>query len=154
MNLPAENMDYSLTITRDFNATPDTLFRAWTDPKQLMQWFGPAGVTTTEARVDLKVGGSYRLVMKEPDGKRHTPHGEYREVDPPKRLVFTWMLDGSDCEGSQGEYAETVVTIEFQTARSGTRLVLTHDFLPSANSRTAHQMGWDGCLDSLTAMLS
>jgi uncharacterized protein YndB with AHSA1/START domain len=64
------------------------------------------------------------------------------------------MLDGSDCEGSQGEFAETVVTIEFQTTRSGTRLVLTHDFLPSANSRTAHQMGWDGCLDSLTAMLS
>jgi uncharacterized protein YndB with AHSA1/START domain len=148
-------MDYSLTITRDFNAAPNTLFQAWTDPNKLMQWFGPAGVTTIEAHVDLKVGGSYRLVMQEADGKRHTPHGEYREIDPPKRLIFTWVLDDdSDCDGSEGEFAETVVTVEFQTVGSGTRLVLTHDFLPSDNSRAAHQMGWDGCLDSLSRMVS
>jgi uncharacterized protein YndB with AHSA1/START domain len=132
----------AITITRDFNATPDILFQAWTEPIQLMQWFGPAGVTTIEAHIDLKVGGSYRLDMQEPDGKRHTPHGEYREIDPPKRLVLTWVLDDdSDCDGSGGDFTETVVTVEIQTVGSGTRLVLTQDFLPSDNSRAAHQMG-------------
>jgi uncharacterized protein YndB with AHSA1/START domain len=68
-------------------------------------------------------------------------------------ILESWILDGQDCDGSEGEYAETVVTIEFHDLGSATRLVLTHDFLPSEKSKEAHSMGWKGCLEHLEAYL-
>lgn len=154
MNLPASDITHtSLSITRLFKAPPEEVFKAWTDPAALTQWFGPHGVTTTDAEVDLRVGGKYQFSMQEDDGTRHHPNGEYRVIDPPKKLVFTWILDGDGCSGSDGHYTETQVTIELEDVDGSCRLTLTHDFLPSEASKEAHDMGWTGSLDRLHNMV-
>jgi uncharacterized protein YndB with AHSA1/START domain len=154
MTLPATDIqNYTLSLTRDFNASREKVFQAWTDPEVLSKWFGPKGVMTESAQIDLRVGGKYEYKLKLPDGTIATHQGEYREIDPPNKLVFTGILDGQGCSGSAGQYAETVVTIEFQEKGDATRLVLTHDFLPSEESRESHAFGWDGSFDCLAEVL-
>jgi len=81
----------SLTIVRQFNATPKQVWKAWTDPQALKQWFAPSdefAVPVTEA--DVRIGGRYHITMRSPDGEEHDVSGVYREVVPDKKLVFTW----------------------------------------------------------------
>ena len=154
MNQPAVNIQtYQIVMTREFNAPWDTVFRAWTEPAMLKKWFGPEGVNTIAAEVDLRVGGRYQLTMQEPDGTTIVLGGTYRDIDPPGKLVFTWVLDGQSCEGSEGQHAETVVTLDFEDLGSTTRLTLTHDFLPSESSKEGHTMGWTGSLDRLATVV-
>jgi uncharacterized protein YndB with AHSA1/START domain len=148
-----EVKSHTLTLTRDFEADRSRLFQAWTDPEMLKQWFGPPGVLTLDAHVDLRVGGEYRLTLQEPGGATIVHGGVYQTVDPPDRLVFTWVLEDQGCEGSEGLFAETRVSLSFEARGSGSRLVLTHDFLPTQASRAAHAEGWVGSLDRLEETL-
>ena len=155
MSLPATDIQsYTLSLTRDFNAPREKVFQAWTDPEILVKWFGPQGVTTESAQIDLTVGGKYQFTLRLPDGQIATHQGEYREIDPPNKLVFTGILDGQGCEGSAGLYAETVISIEFEDMGSATRLILTHDFLPSETSKESHSFGWNGSFDRLAEILA
>ena len=150
MNMPATKIQaYQLSLDRDFNVPPEKVFQAWTEPEILARWFGPDGAAIQSAEIDLQIGGEYRLTLKEPDGSVAVLHGKYRKIDPPHDLVFTWILDGQACAGSDGQYAETVVTLAFQDQGGATRLVLTHDFLPTEESRDGHFMGWTDSLESL-----
>jgi uncharacterized protein YndB with AHSA1/START domain len=142
-----------LSLRRTFNATPERLFRAWTQAEQLVKWFGPEGVTTEVAEVDLKVGGAYRVVMRTPQGNLVVHHGVYREIQPNQKLVFTWILDGQHCEGSEEEYCETVVTIYFNENEGATELVIIHDFLPTEKARDNHEFGWNGCFECLEKLV-
>lgn len=146
--------NYTLSLTREFSASPEKVFQAWTDPDILVKWFGPKGVATDSAQIDLKIGGEYHFTLKLPDGKIVDHHGEYREIDPPNKLVFTGILDGQGCAGSEGVFAETLVTVEFQDLGGATRLVLTHDFLPTEDSRDSHSFGWNGSFDCLAEVLA
>lgn len=120
MNMPATQIqDYTLSLNRDFNAPPEKVFQAWTDPRIMARWFGPDGAEVQSAEIDLEVGGEYRLTLKEPDGSVAVLHGAYREIDPPRKLIFTWILDGQACEGSAGLHAETVVTLVFEDQGGG-----------------------------------
>jgi len=148
-----EVQDYRLSITREFNAPREKVFKAWTDPELLVKWFGPKGVSTESAQIDLRVGGTYQFELKLPDGTTAHHRGEYREIDPPKKLVFTGILDGQGCEGSAGVYAETLVTIELEDTGGSTRLILTHEFFPNAASKDSHSMGWNGSFDRLEEVL-
>ncbi len=155
MSLPATDIQsHTLSLTRDFNAPREKVFQAWTDPEILMKWFGPKGVTTESAQIDLTVGGKYQFTLRLPDGQIATHQGEYREIDPPNKLVFSGILDGQGCEGSAGLYAETVITIEFQDMGSSTRLTLTHDFLPTEESKESHSFGWNGSFERLAEVLA
>lgn len=154
MNMPATDIqNLTLSLTREFNAPREKVFQAWTDPAILTQWVGPKEVQTTAAEVDLKVGGKYRFTMQESEGNVIDHGGEYRIIDPPAKLVFTWVLDGQSCAGSEGQYAETLVTLDFEDLGTSTRLTLTHEFLPSEASREGHEMGWRSSLDCLEAVL-
>ena len=144
----------TLAITREFDAPCEKVFKAWTDPGALKKWFGPPGVATQSASVDLRVGGVYQLTMVPSDGDPVIHHGRYRLIEPPHKLVFTWILEGQACEGSDGETAETLVTIVFHDLGSTTRVELIHEFLPSEKSKEGHTMGWNGSLDRLTVMLA
>ena len=77
-----------LRLERHFAASPEAVFRAWTDPEALAAWFGPQGGETRKVAVDLRPGGRYSLEMIEPDGV-HPLSGVYQEVAPPERLVMT-----------------------------------------------------------------
>ena len=152
MNTQAiENKFYTLELKRDLNAPVQDVFRAWTDPNALLKWFGPQGVNCESADVDLVVGGTYRLTLDPPDGERTVVHGTYREIEPPHRLVFTWVLDDQGCAGSADVLAETLVTITLEALGATTRLTLTQTLLPTDASRDSHTQGWQGCLDSLAS---
>ena len=144
----------SLYIQRVFDCDRETLFNAWTRSDTLCKWFAPEGVATEAAEVDLRIGGSYCLTLRLPDGEKVQHYGHYREIDAPEKLVFTWMLDGQGCDGSKTEITETLVTVEFREQGKQTEVSLTHEFFLSDKAKEMHALGWYGCLDSLHRLFS
>ncbi len=156
MEKPVSSKSCSLQITRNYTASPEAVFQAWTDPKALMQWFAPSDTFTTPvAEVNLVVGGSYRIQMKDPSGHLHTVGGVYREISRPDRLVFTWAWEGGGrCdELTEIEMSETLVTVEFHQTDTGTELKLIHEQLSTEESRAKHEQGWGGCLTGLEKLV-
>lgn len=82
----------SVVIARIIKAPRERVFKAWTDPKQMAQWWGPAVFTTPVCEMDVRPGGLYRIVMRSPDGVDYPLKGVYREVVEPERLVMTMDL--------------------------------------------------------------
>ena len=133
-------MTTSLRVSQRIRADPLRLFRAWTEPEQLMGWWRMEanGWAFAGASIDLRVGGRYRLAMTSPDGKTHAAVGEYREVQPPTRLAFTW-----NWEDAAHRVGETLVTVEFRDAGDDTtEVVLTHERFADAARVAGHESGW------------
>ncbi len=137
----------SLVVRRTIAASAERLFGAWTDPKQLADWWGPLGVTCEGAEVDLRVGGSYRISNRLPDGRVVWISGTYEIVDPPRKLVYSWRL--ADATGSVER-----VTVRFDPKKDGTEVTVLHERVADAETKTQHEQGWHGCLDSLAKHLS
>lgn len=150
-----------LMLRRVFQAPRERVFKAWTEPEALQAWFGPDEFCTTEAEVDLQVGGRYLFKMELADGTLVEHGGVYREIVPPERLVFTWELGGELGGESGGAYCagadapvETLVTVTFVARGAATEVVLRHEKLPSETVREGHRKGWTGCFDSFAAHLA
>jgi len=133
----------SLEIKRVINAPPSRVYAAWTDPEQLKQWWGPKEVKTRNFSADARVGGKYRWDLINQEGEEMSVFGEYRELVPDKRIVFTWKWDDDEA----WEAKNSVVTIELSECDGGTELKLTHVQLPSEASRDRHNEGWNSVLD-------
>ncbi|HET7715697.1 MAG TPA: SRPBCC domain-containing protein [Bauldia sp.] len=144
--------DRTLVIERVFKAPPDQVFRAWTDPEILVDWWGPEGFGTrpAECAMDLREGGAWRTVMRNERGEAHIASGVYREISPPRRLVLTWGWQQPD--GSRGH--ETVVELNFESVPGGTRLRLVQRVFASSDQRDSHRMGWQSSLDKLERMFA
>jgi len=142
---------HKLQLVRTFHATPQDVYAAWTTPAAVKQFFVPReGMTIPVADMDVRVGGSYRIVMKSPDGVSHIAVGVFKEVVPGQRLVYTWSRpEGEGCDGSGAPIQDTLITIEFRAKGSGTEMTFTHDLFPDTKSRDAHQNGWSSILDRL-----
>lgn len=86
------------TITRIFDAPRELVWRAWTDPDEAAIWWHPRGIETPResVHIDARVGGQYAYTMIAPDGTQYPTAGEYSEITPPERLVFTWGSPGDD----------------------------------------------------------
>jgi uncharacterized protein YndB with AHSA1/START domain len=137
----------SLSLRRTFQASRERVFRAWTTPEEIARWKGPGDRTTPVVEVDLRVGGAYRVHMRSPDGGEMRLVGVYREVDPPKKLVYTWSWE------TNPEMGETLVTVEFIERGRATEVVLKHDLFPADEVRDQHAQGWHGSLDKLEKIL-
>lgn len=129
-----------LEITRVLPASCEVVFAAWTDPSLMAEWFFAHPTWAVEVERDLRVGGAFWLCMRAPDGQTFETRGEYREIQPPTRLVFTW---------TSYLVKDTLVTVELRPLGDRTELRLTHDFLHDVQVRERHYQGWIGCLDSL-----
>lgn len=116
----AESSEPALVITRIFNAPADLVFRAWTEPKQLAQWWGPSGFTNPVCELDARPGGAIRVHMRAPDGTTYPMSGVYREIDPPRRLVF--LSSALDQEGWPLFEILNTVTFSEQGGRTALRL--------------------------------
>ncbi len=88
-----------LVISRTFHARRELVFQAWTDPRRLVQWWGPRGFTNPVCELDLRPGGALYIEMRAPDGSLHPAQGVFHEIAPPERLVFTTFA----FEGENGE---------------------------------------------------
>lgn len=141
----ASAADRTLVVERDFPATPQRVFAAWTDPTVLVQWWGPEGMSAPECEMDVRPGGSYRTSMASPKGDRHIVSGVYQVIEPPNRLVFTWAWEEES--GSRGH--ETVVEIALHPIEGGTRLRLTQRLFQSVEQCGAHRMGWESSFNDL-----
>src|SRR4029078_9138804 len=86
----------SLQIKRFIKAAPDRVYRAWTDPAQLKEWWGPEGVKTRDFTADARVGGKYRLDLLNQEGEEMSVFGEYLELTPDRRIVFTWKWEDDE----------------------------------------------------------
>jgi uncharacterized protein YndB with AHSA1/START domain len=140
--------DRTLIIERVFKAAPEKVFKAWTDPTILVQWWGPEGFSVPECEMDVRAGGSWRTTMVSPKGDGHTVSGLYREISPPNRLVMTW---GWQQEGQRGH--ETVVEVTFEPVSTGTRMRLVQSVFESSSSRDAHSEGWNSTFNDLERYL-
>ena len=140
----------SLEIKRFINAPRDRVYKAWTDPDQLKQWWGPADVKTRSFTADARVGGKYRWDLFNQNGEEMSVFGEYRELIPGKKIVFTWKWDDDE----NWKAHDSVVTIELSDRDGGTEVKLTHVKLPSEESRDRHNQGWSSVLDRLEKFFS
>ncbi|HET7692042.1 MAG TPA: SRPBCC domain-containing protein [Gemmatimonadota bacterium] len=134
----------SLRLTRLIRADREAVFRAWTEPAAMREWFCPEGGTVEAAESDLRVGGRYRIAMRMPHGLS-VATGVYREIDPPARLVFSWRWE----EGEGPKEGETLVTVELAELEDATRIELIHEGFATADAREGHTQGWSSALDRL-----
>lgn len=141
----AENT--SLEVRRTIAAPRERVFQAWTRPEELKQWSAPGDMTVPVAEVDLRVGGKFRIEMQSPNGVRHIGVGVYREVAPPKRLVYTWTWEG-ETKGVK----DSVITVAFEGRGKSTEVILRHERLPNEKEVIGHTEGWTGCLEKLAAL--
>ena len=140
----------SLQIKRFINAPRSRVYAAWTNPAQLKEWWGPESVRTRNFAADVRVGGKYRWDLTTPEGEEMSVFGEYRELVPEKKIVFTWKWDNDEV----WENRTSVVTVELSDRDAGTELRLTHEQLPSEESRDRHSDGWNSVLDRLEKFVS
>jgi uncharacterized protein YndB with AHSA1/START domain len=140
----------SLEIKRFINVPRDRVYAAWTDPAQLKEWFGPENVRTRNFTADARVGGKYRWDLINEEGEDMTISGEYRELVPGKKIVFTWKWDDDET----WKNTSSVVTVELSDRDGGTELRLIHEKLPSEESRDRHNEGWNSVVDRLEKFFS
>lgn len=141
--------DISIHIERSFDSPRETVFRAWTERDQLVQWWGPDGYTVPSCEMDVRVAGGFRVCMMEPDGTEHWVVGKYLEIKPPERLAFTWAWETDGVAGP-----ETEVRIDFVEDGEGTKLVVTHSGFESEESSIGHNQGWISSFDCLQRHLA
>jgi uncharacterized protein YndB with AHSA1/START domain len=134
-----------LEITRVIRAPRDRVYAAWTDPAQMKQWFGPENVKTRDWIADTRVGGKFCWDLINSEGEKMRCRGEYRELQPGKKIVFTWKWEDDE----DWENQTSIVTVELDDADGGTELRLTHEQLPNEASRDGHTGGWNSALDKL-----
>ena len=144
----AKTKDISLSFVRTIRAPPEKVFAAWTDPKTLKKWMSPTKeMEVAVAETDLRVGGRYRILMREPDGKEHGVAGVYKEIVNPKKLAFTWGWENST-------EMNTLVTVELRKKGAGTELTLTHSKFADDKTRDMHNQGWMGCIGRLEVLFA
>lgn len=136
-----------LRIGRRYPVPPEKVWRAWTDPRALSQWFGPGDVqSVTLAELDVRVGGAYRIRFRTPDGEEHGVSGVYEEVIENRRLVFSWAWQSTPERVSR-------VAIELRAVEGGTELRFLHDRFFDQAARDNHERGWSGTFAKLDALL-
>ena len=136
----------SLSLTRIFPVAPEKVWQAWTDPQALKNWFGPDEGKVSLAQTDVRVGGRFHVVFSTLDGEQHDVSGVYREVQPHRKLVFTWAWKSTP-------ERESLVTLTFRRSGSGTEFDMLHEQLFDVAARDRHEGGWTGSLAKLGRFL-
>jgi len=137
-----------LALQRSYPVAPEKVWRAWTEPQAIRQWWGPGGRDAVSvAELDVRVGGRFRIVFGGKEGRDHEVQGVYVVVQPNRKLVFTWTWPRTTPE------RESVVTIVFKAAGKGTELEFLHEQLFDESVRDGHQRGWTESLNKLDEYL-
>lgn len=149
------NLERELTLTRIIDATPDKLFRAWTEPDLIVQWFTPPPYKTIAAEVDLRAGGSSLVVMQAPDGTEIPNRGIYLEVVMNERLVFTDAYT-SAWEPSEKPFMTGILTFEEHEGKTKYTARVLHWTLADreAHEKMGFHEGWGIATDQLEALVA
>jgi uncharacterized protein YndB with AHSA1/START domain len=133
--------DYSVTVRREIAAPAEDLFDAWLDAQSLGAWLRPAGVRETRAETDPREGGTFRIVMVG-DETSIVHSGTYREIDRPRRLVFSWSSPATS-------FQDSIVTVDFKPTSTSTVVEIHQVGLPDDEAMASHHAGWSDALREL-----
>jgi uncharacterized protein YndB with AHSA1/START domain len=125
------------------------VFAAHAVPDELAKWWGPAGFTAPSVELDVRPGGGFRIAMQPPEGDVFYLSGEFREVEEPSRLTYTFRYDEPDPDDR-----ETVVTFSLQDADDSTIVVVDQGVFATEARRALHEQGWRETLDRLERLMS
>lgn len=151
--------DREIVITRVFDAPRERVFKAWTEPNQIEQWWGPKGFTTRVTKLDLRPGGQSCYVMIGPDGTEYPSEGVFQEIVPPERIVTTDDFGEGIEKVLEADLPQgMIVTVLFEDLAGKTRLTIQIEH-QSVDDRRKHEemgviAGWNSSLDCLEEYLA
>jgi uncharacterized protein YndB with AHSA1/START domain len=147
--MDGRSAELTLEMTRVLPAPPEMVFSAFTDPDELANWWGPEGFATPRLTLQARVGARYRIEMQPPEGDSFYLTGEFREVDPPNRLAYTFAWEDPDPDD-----VETLVELSFRNRGESTEASLTQRSFKTEARRALHHDGWTDSFDKLERRLS
>ena len=136
---------HRVAIRRNMPASREVVYEAWIDPQGIREWMCPGDAISAEAVLDVRVGGSYRIVMKSKE-REYVHTGVYQVVEPNAKLVFTWTQEGNE--------VTTLVTVEFLARGGESELLLTHERFTQGDAAQRYQSGWGTIAQKLAAFLA
>jgi uncharacterized protein YndB with AHSA1/START domain len=147
--------DRELVLTRLINAPREKVYRCWTEPQLMKQWFAPLPWTTPHVEVDVRPGGSNVIVMRGPDGKDMPNRGIYLEVVPNERLVFTDAFVKA-WEPSEKPFMAVILTFEDEGGKTRYTARVRHWTVADkeAHEKMGFHQGWGICTDQLEALVA
>jgi len=152
MNMTVQSLTLETTaplvLTRRFAARPERVYAAWTDAALLRQWFGPEGLTITRCEADARVGGRWRIEASLPDGRTVGVGGVFKRLEPPSRIVLSWLWDDRPPGAPDME-----VDVALSSVGGGTEMVLQHSGFTGEEQRGCHDDGWTAGFRKLAALL-
>ena len=147
--MATQSGELTLELKRDLPAGRSVVFGAFIDPNELAKWWGPQGFASSTTEFDPRVGGTYRIEMRPPEGDSFHLTGEFREVDPPARLAFTFVYEDPDPDD-----VETLVTLSFRDLGESTEIAFTQGRFKTEARRALHRDGWTDSFDRLEQLTS
>lgn len=144
--------DDEIRITRVFDAPRELVWKAWTTPAMLVHWLGCAAFSTISADNDLREGGTWRVVLRNPDGEDIPSYGTYTAVRPIGHLAFTHQWEKPPVEVNPAHH-RTLVTVDLLDEGARTRMEFRQTGLVSEASRDSHIGGWCDSMDALAEVL-
>ncbi len=167
INTESIGTERDFVISRTIDATPASVFKAWTDPKELAQWWAPR-IFTNKCQIDLQVGEEYRITMRSPEGIEYPISGVYLEITEPSRLVWTMNCDEHPEDWHKlvnqhrpdkgGNIGEMLATTTFEEENGKTKLTIRVEFesITDRNALVKIGMadGWSESLDKLQELLA
>jgi uncharacterized protein YndB with AHSA1/START domain len=139
-----------MVVTRVFDAPRELVWKAWTDPQYLMQWWGPKGFTAPFCEMDFRVGGKFRCCMRAPDGQEFWNGGEYHEIIPHEKIVYSMYF--ADAKGNKVEAAH--YGIEHEAIDGRTKLTLIGNETMESAKDSGQLEGWNQILDKVAAVIA
>ena len=131
---------HKIVITKIYPTDRKTLFSAFTESQKMKEWFFIEKSWDVEVRNTLRVGDKYSIKMQTQDGLVSNNYGVYKEIDPPKRLVFTWAINKN---------IDSLVIVNFESQEDGAKITLTHDMLPNESYYYLHLWSWQNLFANL-----
>jgi len=145
INSGVDTPELKLIITRTINAPCALVFRAWTEPEQMVQWWSPEEIECRSVEADSKIGGTYRIHMVSKEGD-HIVSGKYTQIIPEKLIQFTWKWETDDMPG-------TTVTVQFKALENKTQLTLIHEGFVVKEDADSHNGGWSSAIEKFTRLI-
>jgi uncharacterized protein YndB with AHSA1/START domain len=162
--IKTDQNESELIITRVFDAPRELVWKAWTEPERVKQWWGPRGFTSPFCKIDLRVGGSYLFSMRSPDGQDFWSTGVYREIVPQERIIATDSFADEKGNvvpashyGMSGDWPlETEATFIFEDQDGRTKFTIKSSKVEgiSATDHDNMEQGWNESLDKLAEYLT
>jgi uncharacterized protein YndB with AHSA1/START domain len=139
--------DTTLVLTRHFEAPPARVFDAWMNHDEFESWIGVEGARCKVPKFEPRVGGRYAIDLQLSNGEITPVTGEFREIEAPRRIVFTWAWNGDPKR-------QSLITLTFAPRAGGTDMTLRQEGLGTVEDRDGHGKGWHSTFNKLAAHLA